>query len=122
LKIERLVYGVSNTIFKITKQDRKLIASKHVTLYNGIINILIFTVDSTLEDINENKDKRQLINTLDMHSLALYKRISDMRLIAMENGMMVCSQLVPLVLWLPPVQRVQNTVSQVSQNSSSCNM
>ena len=44
-----------------------------------------------------------------------------MRLIAMEKGMMVCSQLDPLVLWLPPVQSVQKTVSQVSQNSSSCN-
>ena len=43
-----------------------------------------------------------------------------MRLIAMEKGMIVCSQLDPLVLWLPPVHSVQNTVSQVSQNSSSC--
>jgi len=46
----------------------------------------------------DNKFILQWIRTLDMHSLALYRRISDMRLIAMEKGMMVCSQLDPLVL------------------------
>lgn len=38
---------------------------------------------------------------------------------AMENGMMVCSQLLAASLWEPPVHRVQKTVSHVSQNSNS---
>lgn len=58
--------------------------------------------------------------TFEMHSFALYNKISDIRLIAMENGMIVCSLLDDWP-WFPdePVQREQKTVSQVSQNKSS---
>jgi hypothetical protein len=46
-----------------------------------------------------------------------------MRLIAMENGMTVWSAVEPLELpvdlWPPPVQVVQNTESHVSQNNNS---
>jgi hypothetical protein len=52
-------------------------------------------------------------------------RISDIRLMAMEKGMTVWSAVEPLEpppvdLCPPPVQEVQNTESQVSQKSSSC--
>lgn len=57
--------------------------------------------------------------TLEMHSFALYNRISDILLIAIENGIMVCSPLLALSLWDPPVHNVQKTVSQVSQKSNS---
>lgn len=55
-----------------------------------------------------------------MHSLALYNNISDILLIAIENGIMVCSaQVLVESLCEPPVHKVQKTVSQVSQNSNS---
>ena len=54
-----------------------------------------------------------------MHSFALYNKISDILLIAIENGMMVCSQLLVPSLCEPPVHDIQNTISQVSQNNSS---
>lgn len=57
--------------------------------------------------------------TLEIHSFALYKRISDILLIAIEKGIMVCSQLFVVSLWDPSVHNVQKTVSQVSQKSSS---
>lgn len=60
-----------------------------------------------------------MVLTFDIHSLALYNKISDILLMAMENGIMVCSQLFVLSLWDPPVHKVQNTVSQVSQKRSS---
>lgn len=54
-----------------------------------------------------------------MHSLALYNRISDILLMAIEKGIIVCSPLLALSLWDPPVHNVQKTVSHVSQNNSS---
>lgn len=57
--------------------------------------------------------------TLEMHSLALYNNISDILLIAIENGMIVCSQLFVPSLCEPPVHNVQKTVSHVSQKSNS---
>lgn len=60
--------------------------------------------------------------TFAKHSFALYNKISDIRLIAMLKGIIVCSQLELPSSWLPPVHCEQNTVSQVSQNNSSCPM
>lgn len=54
-----------------------------------------------------------------MQSLALYSRISDILFMAIEKGMIVCSQLLALSLCDPPVHKVQKTVSQVSQNNNS---
>ena len=65
--------------------------------------------------------------TFDVHSLALYRRISDILLMAMENGMTVWSESAELrsappsapavpVMWLPAVHSEQNTQSHVSQN------
>lgn len=70
---------------------------------------------------NDNKISTNII-TFDRHSFALYNKISDIRLIAMLNGIIVCSQLVLPSSWLPPVHKAQNTVSHVSQNSNSCPM
>lgn len=63
--------------------------------------------------------KVMLFVTFEMQSLALYSNISDILLIAIEKGMIVCSQVVAVSLWDPLVQRVQKTVSQVSQKSNS---
>ena len=59
--------------------------------------------------------------------MALYRRISDILLMAMEKGMTVWSDSVLLppsapsrvLMWPSAVQRLQNTQSQLSQNSSS---
>lgn len=69
---------------------------------------------------SKRKKKAEKGLTLEMHSLALYSRISDIRLMAIENGIIVCSLLEDWP-WFPeePVHREQNTVSQVSQNNSS---
>lgn len=58
--------------------------------------------------------------TFAIHSFALYNKISDMRFIAMLNGIIVCS-LHPgeVPVWFPPVQTEQNTASHVSQKSNS---
>lgn len=54
-----------------------------------------------------------------MHSLALYNKISDILLMAIENGIIVCSQVLVASLCDPPVHKVQKTVSHVSQNNNS---